>query len=368
MSDLFISYSRKDKVFAQKLYQSLTQSGKSVWVDWEDIPQAADWRAEIQQGIEEAHAVVFVVSPDFLVSMECMMELEVAEEFNKRLIPLIHRDVDPKIVPPSLAALNWIFIRDSDDFDQATKQLTVAIDTDLDWVKTHTRLTRRTLEWETSQRNDSYLLRGDDLAEAVQYLSQQKREPALTRHQQEYIVASQEKQAADLRHELNQARQLRQRLWLAVGLLATVLVVGIFAIFTAVQNGTLRVGTNEVVDTIVSFSDAQTNSDICWGGALQGLVEEVMPACEMALLLEPDGPVYFESRGLARALQGDYAAGAADFRAAASLAREFGENEDNIPDWEAWAQSLEQGQNPFDETLKQQLLVEWEEEKQEFNK
>jgi tetratricopeptide (TPR) repeat protein len=279
----------------------------------------------------------------------------------------VYRDVDPENVPPSLAALNWIFVRDGDDFEQATKQLIDAMDTDLGWVKTHTRLTSRALEWETSQRNDSYLLRGDDLAEAMQYLSQPKREPALTHIQQEYIVASQEKQATDLQRELNQAQRLRQRLWLAVGLLATVLLVGVFAIFTAIQNGALRLGTNEVVDTIVAFSDAQTNSDICWGGALQGLVEEVMPACEMALKLEPDGPVYFESRGLARALLGDYAAAAADFREAVKLAQEFGEAEDNMAEWESWAQTLEQGQNPFDETLRQQLLIDWQAEKRAFS-
>lgn len=367
MSDAFISYSRKDKEFVQKLFQSLSQNEKNLWIDWEDIPQAAEWRTEIHEGIEKADAIIFVMSPDFLVSLECMMELEIAEEFNKRLIPIVYREVEAKNVPPSLAALNWIFFREADDYNQAIKQLLEAMTTDLEWVKTHTRLTERALEWETSQHNDSYLLRGDDLAEAVQYLSQPKREPTLTYVQQEYIVASQEKQAADLRRELSQARQLRQRLWVAVGLLATVLIVGIFAIVLAIQNGTILLGTGELIDTIVSFADAQSNSDICWGGALQGLAAEVMPACEMAIELEPDVSFYFQSRGLARALLGDDAAAAADFRDAIKFAREFNEGEDLISRWETWAQSLEQGQDPFDDTLKQQLLEDWEAEKREFN-
>jgi len=38
MSQLFISYSRKDTEFAQKLTESLTAQKMDLWVDWEDIP------------------------------------------------------------------------------------------------------------------------------------------------------------------------------------------------------------------------------------------------------------------------------------------------------------------------------------------
>lgn len=365
MGDAFISYSRQDKSFVQKLCKALTENQQSVWVDWEDIPQAADWRTEIQEGIEEADAVIFVISPNFLASFECMMELEVAEEFNKRLIPIVYQDPDVEKVPPSLAALNWIFFREADDFDEAVKQLFEAMNTDLDWVKTHTRLTRRALEWEKKERNDSYLLRGDDLAEAIQHLSQPKRKPALTYIQQEYIVASQKKQAADLNNELKQARQLRQRLWIAVGLLATVLVVGIFAIFLSIQNGTLLLGTEELVDSLVVFADAQSNADICWGGTLEGLARQVMPACETAVELEPDVSFFLESRGLAHAELGDYPAAIADFSSAIETAREFDEGVDRIPMWEAWVESLERGQSPFNEQLKEELRLDWEEEKRE---
>ena len=369
MTDVFISYSRVDKPFVQKLYEALTRQKKEIWVDWEDIPEAADWRAEIQEGIEKSDAIIFVLSPDFLTSMECMMELEISEEFNKRLIPVVYRDPDTDQVPPSLASINWIFLREEDDFDQAVKQLLVAMDTDLDWVKTHTRLTSRALEWETSDHNESYLLRGDNLAEAIQYLSQPGREPALTHVQQEYIVASQQKQAADLNLELNQARQLRQRLWIAVGLLAAVLVVGIFAIFTAIQNGTLMLGTDEIVDTIVLFSDGQTNSDLCWAGSLRGIEQQVMPACNRAIELDPNFYRPYESRGLALALLNNYSAAVEDFDEAINLSREFNDDEDRIPRWENWIQSLEQEQNPFSDDLKQKLLTEWEQEKQgkDFN-
>ena len=47
MSDLFISYSRKDKEFVHKLHDALAAQKRDVWVDFEDIPLASEWRDEI---------------------------------------------------------------------------------------------------------------------------------------------------------------------------------------------------------------------------------------------------------------------------------------------------------------------------------
>jgi len=63
MTDVFISYSRKDKEFVQVLYQALEQSQYDAWIDWEDIPATANWWEEIETGIAEADAFIFVLSP-----------------------------------------------------------------------------------------------------------------------------------------------------------------------------------------------------------------------------------------------------------------------------------------------------------------
>src|SRR4051812_29988178 len=134
MSDVFISYSRKDKEFVQTLHKVLTENKRDVWVDWEDIPTTADWHAEINDGIEAANSFIFVISPDSVASKICSEELAYAVENKKRLIPLVHRDVDPKVVHPALASHNWLFSRDTDDFRAAVDKLVTALDTDLDWV------------------------------------------------------------------------------------------------------------------------------------------------------------------------------------------------------------------------------------------
>lgn len=191
--DAFISYSRKDKSFVQQLHAAFQADGRDIWVDWGSIPLTADWRQEIRQGVERSNAVIFVLSPDFLASSECGVELELAENYHKRLIPLVCREVNPSTAPASLGALNWIFARPTDDFAAAYRSLLAALDTDLEWVKTHTRLLVRAVEWEQEQRNPSFLLRGDDLKKAEVAVVEADKNPAPTSLQKQYLLTSRQK-------------------------------------------------------------------------------------------------------------------------------------------------------------------------------
>ncbi len=190
--DVFISYSRKNKPFVQKLYETLLAEERDVWVDWGNIPLSVDWRAEIYEGIEKANAIIFVISPDFLASKECLAELEIAQELHKRLIPIIIRDVDSTQVPQVLAALNWLFFRRGDNFETAYQSLVETIDTDPEWVKTHTRLLVRANEWEQEGHNNSFLLRGVDLKEAEFSLANAGENPDPTLLQRQYVLSSRE--------------------------------------------------------------------------------------------------------------------------------------------------------------------------------
>jgi WD40 repeat protein len=190
LADVFISYSRKDVGFVRALAASLEERGKDVWVDLDDIAPTAEWEAEIHAGIEGALAVVVVLSPDFLASPVCARELAHAQASGKRLLPLVRRAVEAPSVPPSLGSLNWIFCREGDDDNDAFATLLEALDTDLDWVRAHTRLLVRAVEWDAGGRDRSLLLRGRDLADAERRLPQAGKEPAPTALQAEYVFAS----------------------------------------------------------------------------------------------------------------------------------------------------------------------------------
>jgi TIR domain/WD domain, G-beta repeat len=191
MADAFISYSRKDEGFVRVLEEALEKRGKEVWVDVEDIPIAAKWRPEIYSGIEGADTFVFVISPDSIASEECKGELYHATKHNKRLVPILRREVDTWTAPDVLESHNWVFFRESDDFGESLDGLVQAMDTDLEWVKFHTRLLTRAVEWESRGRDSSFLLRGSDLEAAEEGQARAtNKEPELTSLQRQYILAS----------------------------------------------------------------------------------------------------------------------------------------------------------------------------------
>src|SRR5512143_405140 len=91
---VFISYSRKDKEFVRKLYDSLVANDVKAWVDWEGIPLSADWMDEITRAVNGADAFIVVISPDWLASDVCARELHLGLNSKKKLIPILHRNPD----------------------------------------------------------------------------------------------------------------------------------------------------------------------------------------------------------------------------------------------------------------------------------
>ncbi|MBC1280638.1 TIR domain-containing protein [Nostoc sp. UCD121] len=225
MTDVFISYSRRDKEFALILQNALKAQNRETWVDWKDIPLTADWWAEIEAGIEATNTFVFVISPDSIASKVCNQEIEHAVKNNKRLVPIVRREVfDMEQVNPALAKHNWLFFREQDDFDIVFAQLIKAIDTNLEYVRGHTRLLIRALEWENKGRNDSFLLRGTDLDAAEQWLvSSAAQQPQPTQQQKNYISKSREAEAANQRL-MKAGQQARQMVRIGFGVLGLTLV------------------------------------------------------------------------------------------------------------------------------------------------
>jgi WD40 repeat protein len=228
MADVFISYSRTDKDFVRKLHDALAKLNREMWVDWKDIPLTAEWLKEIYAGIEAADNFVFVISPESVVSAACLKEIAHASENNKRLIPIFHRAVHDAAIPESLARINFIYLRDSDDFESTFASLVDAIDSDLEWKRMHTRLLVRAKEWEREGGDMSYLLRGNDLREAEGWQSRgPRKEPKPTSIQSEYILSS------------GMAEVHRQRLTLGAVMVALLVAVGL-AITALIQRNTAK--------------------------------------------------------------------------------------------------------------------------------
>src|SRR5271166_4280546 len=85
----------------------------------------------------------------------------------------------------------------------------VALRTDLDWHRTHTRYLQRALEWESLNRPAGALLSGDQLSKAKRWLeSRPAQGSTITNLQLEYIRSSEEEEIRRNDARLSQLRTI----------------------------------------------------------------------------------------------------------------------------------------------------------------
>jgi len=167
--DVFVSYSSDDVEFVNELIALLEGRGRTYWVDRKDIPPGSEWMPEIEQAIAWADTFVFVISPTSVASRVCMDELDHAVECSKRIVTLLQRDTLRRSRPEAIQGIHWIDARDG--ADACIAGLLKTLDTDLEWVRDHTRLLSKAREWRDHDREPGLLLRGMELARAEEWLA-----------------------------------------------------------------------------------------------------------------------------------------------------------------------------------------------------
>ncbi len=220
MNDVFISYTRTDRVFAKRLLNNLHAVGRDTWIDWQNIPFAANWWAEICAGIENADNFVAIISPSYMQSPLCQIELAHARNYAKRIIPIIFERVHfeeglayfESFTPNTqisdmldgrnlftlaranweyIERYNWIYFTEDQNFDTDFKNLMHVINTDLDYVKAHTRLLERAKEWVHSGYHHGLLLNTYEIEQVKHWLEQDsKAAPEPNDLQFQYFEAS----------------------------------------------------------------------------------------------------------------------------------------------------------------------------------
>lgn len=210
---VFVSYSRADAAFADELVGALEWAGYAVSIDRASIIEGEDWRRRLGALIADADTVVFLLSPHSARSDICAWEVEEAARLCKRLIPVLVERTGELPVPERLAALNYVRFDPHDDgrprsFIGAMRGLQRALDTDLDWLREHTRLMARAAEWDGAGRAESRLLRGADIEAARRWAAERPKDaPPLTELQLALIAES---EAARQRHEDQERQRLQE--------------------------------------------------------------------------------------------------------------------------------------------------------------
>jgi hypothetical protein len=113
---IFISYSRKDMAFADRLDAALKARGFEPLIDRTEIYALEDWWKRIQTLISRADTIVFVLSPDAIASETCAKEVAYAAGLSKRFAPIVCRPVVDGTPPEALRRLNFIFFDDRAGF------------------------------------------------------------------------------------------------------------------------------------------------------------------------------------------------------------------------------------------------------------
>ena len=191
LHDVFVSYSRRDAAFVDRLVEALDTAGKRVWVDRTRIPPTAVWMQELMSGIDASDVFLFVITPHAVASEVCASELRHALEVEKRVAAVLREPVADSELPRGLAERQWIRFVDDEDFDGGMAQLLEALATDDKARRLHTRLLVAAVEWDARGRGRRGLLHGDELTEAIAFLARAPdRRPVPVDVQRDFVAAS----------------------------------------------------------------------------------------------------------------------------------------------------------------------------------
>jgi len=210
---VFVSYSRDDLGFADQLVEGLELTGFAPTIDRHGISGGEAWEKRLGTLIREADTVVFVLSPASAVSKICTWEVDEAARLNKRILPVLPCALGDVGAPQTLKDLNYIFFYDEpklpgSGFGSGLRRLVNALNTDLDWLREHTRLLARAFEWEAAGRPGNRLLSGGDINDAKAWAALRPREaPPLTGLHLDFIRAS---EAAEEARASTERRQLEE--------------------------------------------------------------------------------------------------------------------------------------------------------------
>ncbi len=135
LGSIFISYSHKDKVFAERLISDLREEGVTVWYDHFNIRVGNSIISQIEEGIRSTDNMLVILSKNSVYSPSVLTELELAnyksfEMARPYIIPAILDDEALSNMPKYLEIIVYLDFRK--DYDSAFQML-------IDALKSRTR-------------------------------------------------------------------------------------------------------------------------------------------------------------------------------------------------------------------------------------
>jgi hypothetical protein len=124
MTQLFISYSRKDTAFVRRLAGDLEKAGYSVWWDISDLRGGDDWVRLIPEAIQTSDFFIVVLSPNSTASEWVRKEYTQAISLHKKIIPIM---LERTPVPFALNTINFLDFTSDEAYPENVKALLLAL-------------------------------------------------------------------------------------------------------------------------------------------------------------------------------------------------------------------------------------------------
>jgi len=264
---LFISYSRKDAEIAEALVASLEARGFTVKIDTRDLPFGEAWQAELASFIQEADTVIWLVSRNSVSSHWCNWELAQVIRMQKRFVPVVIGEISVDEIPKAIGDIHLLPAGRVYDEEKDLDDLVTTLNTNRSWIKTHTRLTDRALEWSARGKAGEGLLRGRQLDDAIMWRDS---EPPSAPHPGTDVL--------DLILQSQRATAQRQR-FMVIGAGALAVVLMGLTVFSFIQQRA----------AVAAKTDAQQRSALLAAGSAEALLEDGQTDEALLLLLDAAG-------------------------------------------------------------------------------
>jgi WD40 repeat protein len=218
-TNIFVSYSRKDSAFIDVLVTALSARGYDVRIDRSDITKGEEWWKRIVDLIVSSTLVVFVISPDSIVSPVCTDEVQLTQRLGKRIVPLLWRNGPGLAIPRGLSERDWVSFEafepavgayENPTFASALAELETAINLDdVLWVREHAQWLKRALDWDGAGRPQDAVMRAREITAAQLWIGHKPANAqAVPNIVSEFISASLVKEQHDREELFTRERQI----------------------------------------------------------------------------------------------------------------------------------------------------------------
>lgn len=109
---VFISHSAQDADWARSFAQSLKERGVNVWFDEFDVQPGESLREAVEAGLRNSDVIVTLLGAEPPSRANVFFELGAAIGMGKKVVPIVSRDIDPRLVPLDLRRRRYL-VRDT---------------------------------------------------------------------------------------------------------------------------------------------------------------------------------------------------------------------------------------------------------------